>query len=86
MEAGIVPCGFTIVYLLRNRNRKSEDVTETATRALIMGCIIAVVGAISPVLAWAFVLPPLVTFVFFLVYQKTRDGPPHMQTNIQGLS
>ncbi len=74
MEAGIVPCGFTIVYLLRNRHRKSEEVTETATRALVMGCIIAVVGAISPLLAWSFVVPPLVIFVFFLLYQKTRNG------------
>ena len=74
MEAGIVPCGFTIVYLLRNRNRKSEEVTETATRALVMGCIIAVVGAMSPLLAWSFVLPPLVIIVFFLVYQKNRNG------------
>ena len=74
MEAGIVPCGFTIVYLLRNRNRKSEEVTETATRALVMGCIIAIIGAMSPLLAWSFVVPPLVIFVFFLLYQKTRNG------------
>jgi len=74
MEAGIVPCGFTIVYLLRNRHRKSEEVTETATRALVMAAGVAVVGAMSPLLAWSFVVPPLVIFVFFLLYQKTRNG------------
>jgi hypothetical protein len=74
MEAGIVPCGFTIVYLLRNMHRKSEEVTETATRALVMAAGVAVVGAMSPLLAWSFVVPPLVIFVFFLLYQKTRNG------------
>lgn len=74
MEAGIVPCGFTIVYLLRNKTRNSEEITETATRSLVFGCIVAAIGAISPTLAWSFVLPPLIMFVFFLVYQKIRNG------------
>jgi len=74
MEAGIVPCGFTVVYLLRNRNKKnSEDITETAVRSLIFGCVVAALGVLSPSLAWACVLPPLILFCFFLVYQKTRS-------------
>ena len=73
MEAGIVPCGFTLVYLLRNRHKKDEEITETATKSLIFGCVIAAIGSMSPSLAWACVLPPLIVFCFFLVYQKTRS-------------
>lgn len=73
MEPAVVPCGFAMMHLYRNRNHVSITVTDTIIQTMTFASIIAAVGtSLSMTLAWSLVIPPLLIFSFFMVYQKLR--------------
>ena len=74
MEAAIVPCGFAILYLWQSRNRMDARVADTLIHTMAFAAVVAAIP--WPSVSWSLVMPPLVIFLFFVVYQRARAGRP----------
>lgn len=70
MEAVLVPCGFAILYLWRNRNHIDPRVADTVVQTMVFCSVVASIPWRG--VAWCLVAPPLVLFLFFVVYQHLR--------------
>jgi hypothetical protein len=73
MEAALVPCVFAIVHAYQNRNYMCTKVTDSIVQAVLFASVVATLGTgVSPPLAWGIVMPPVVVYAFFVVYQRLR--------------
>jgi len=73
MDAAIVPCGFAIAHMYRNRNYMDAKTTDTIVQTMLFASIVASTGSyLSPALAWCIVAPPVVLYIFFVIYQRLR--------------
>ena len=81
MEPALIPCGFAMLHLYRNRNHMDAKVTDTVIQTLVFASVIAAVGTyVSPTLSWCVVIPPVVLFVFFSIYQRARAARTEVTT------